>query len=205
MDLVLFGKALLVGLAVAAPVGPIGLICIQRTLTRGIRAGLASGLGAATADAIYGAVGVFGLALVTKTVSEFARPMALAGGVFLAWMGLRFLRAGPQDTTPKPVSAQDTLQAFASTLALTLANPMTIFSFLAIFAALSGGAVLGQRSTSLLVVGVFLGSALWWLTLAGSVAAIRQRIDPSVITWINRITGLFLLGFAGWQLANLLT
>lgn len=204
MDLILFGKALLVGLAVAAPVGPIGLICIQRTLTRGIRAGIASGLGAATADAVYGAVGVFGLALVTQLVNEFAWPMSLAGGIFLAWLGLRFLRAGPQDKTPAPVSARDTLHAFLSTLALTLANPMTILSFIAIFAALSGGTVLNQSSGSLLVVGVFLGSALWWLTMAGGVVLIRHRIDPSVITWINRITGLFLLCFAGWQLRSLL-
>ncbi len=200
MDLILFTKASLVGLSIAAPVGPIGLICIQRTLAQGARAGIASGLGAATADGIYGAIGAFGLSAVTQAFASASRPMALFGVVFLGWLGIRFLTARAEERQVAVTSTRDSLRAFASTLVLTLANPTTILSFAAVFAALSGSDILDPGSAGILISGVFFGSAVWWLTLATGVSLIRHRIDASVMQWISRIAGLFLLGFAGWQL-----
>ena len=204
MDLILFGKASFIGLSIAAPVGPIGLICIQCTLAQGAKAGIASGLGAAAADGIYGAIGAFGLSAVTQVFTSASKPMALFGVVFLGWLGIRFLMARAEERTIAVASTKDSFRAFASTLALTLANPTTIFSFAAVFAALSGSDVLDPGSAGILITGVFFGSAVWWLALAAGVSLIRHRIDASVMQRISRIAGLLLLGFAGWQLHNVL-
>jgi len=205
LDLILFGKALIIGLSIAAPVGPIGLICIQRTLTQGARAGIASGLGAATADGIYGAIGAFGLSAATQAFASVSKPMAFLGVVFLSWLGIRFLTAGAEERTVTVATTKDSLRAFASTLALTLANPTTILSFVAIFAALNGSDVLDPGSAGILISGVFFGSAIWWLALATGVSLVKHRIDAAVMQWISRIAGLLLLGFAGWQLHSVLS
>jgi threonine/homoserine/homoserine lactone efflux protein len=204
VDLILFAKASLVGLSIAAPVGPIGLICIQRTLSQGAKAGFSSGLGAATADGIYGAIGAFGLTTVTHAFTSASRTISLVGVVFLGWLGIRFLRAGPPGDSDTPATTRDSLRAFASTLVLTLANPATILSFAAVFAALSGSTILDPNSAGTLIAGVFFGSAIWWLALATGVSRIRHRIDASAMQWISRIAGGFLLGFAGWQLYSVI-
>lgn len=200
VDFILFAKASLVGFSIAAPVGPIGLICIQRTLSQGAKAGFASGLGAATADGIYGAIGAFGLSAVTLVFASASKPISLVGVVFLGWLGIRFLRTGQVASSDTPATTSDSLRAFGSTLALTLANPTTILSFAAVFAALSGSTILDPNSAGTLITGVFFGSAIRWLALSAGVSIIRHRIDAPVMQWISRIAGLFLLGFAGWQL-----
>lgn len=205
MDYMLFAKASAVGLSIAAPVGPIGLICIQRTLTQGARAGFASGLGAAAADGIYGAIGAFGLSAVTQVFTSASKPISLAGVFFLGWLGIRSLLAEQFASSDRPATNRDTLKAFASTLVLTLANPTTILSFAAVFAALSGTAILDPNSAGTLVAGVFFGSAIWWLTLSISVSLVKHRIDARAMHWISRTAGLFLLGFAGWQLHSVVT
>lgn len=204
MSLWLFLKSVLIGLSIAAPVGPIGLLCIQRTLAHGPRIGFASGLGAAAADATYGAIGAFGLGVVTALFVALAKPLALGGAAFLLWMGWQLWRAAPAAEQARAPDAGGDLRAFASVFALTLTNPMTILSFVAIFASLGGDRPLGAHAGLLMVLGVFVGSALWWLALALGIAAVRHRIGATVMRRINRTAALFLIGFALWQVGGVL-
>lgn len=204
MDPSLFLKAALIGLTIAAPVGPIGLLCVQRSLAHGGRIGFASGLGAATADATYGAIGAFGMSALTSLFLGLGQALALIGALFLGWMGLQLLRTEPRNMTADAGDAARPVRAFASVFVLTLANPMTILSFIAVFAVISGGSSTGPGSAAIMVSGVFAGSALWWLTLSCGVATIRHRIGPSGLHAINRISGLVLIGFSAWQLVSLI-
>ena len=207
MDVWLLMKSMLIGVSIAAPVGPIGILCIQRTLGYGGRIGFISGLGAACADAVYGAIGAFGMAAVTAFLSSLAVPMALGGAVFLAWMGGKLLFEFPERASMKeagPAKKVSSAQAFFSVFILTLANPVTILSFIAIFATLGGATVLPLEASLVMVVGVFFGSSLWWLSLAVIVSAIRQRMGAGVRRGINIGSGLTLMVFAVWQVASLL-
>lgn len=203
VDAVLFLKAGLIGLSIAAPVGPIGLLCIQRTLAHGARVGFVSGLGAAAADGVYGAIGAFGLAAITGFFVSLATPLAILGAAFLAWLGMQLLRAAPAAEAARVPDAVGGWRAFASVFALTLTNPLTILSFIAVFATLGGDAATTTTAALVMVLGVWSGSALWWLALALGVAAIRHRIGPRVMRGINRSAGIFLLGFAAWQVAGI--
>jgi len=204
MDGILFFKAALIGLSIAAPVGPIGLLCIQRTLAHGARTGFLSGLGAAAADAVYGAVGAFGLSAVMQMFLAAAVPLSLAGALFLGWMGVQLWRAVPPAAAASVADPAGAWQAFGSVFLLTLANPMTILSFVAVFAAIGGTAAPDASAAGLMVLGVFAGSALWWLTMAVGVALLRHRIGARVQQAINRGAAVLLLAFAGWQLIRLL-
>lgn len=201
MDVFLFLKAALIGLSIAAPVGPIGLLCIQRTLAHGARVGFVSGLGAAAADGVYGAVGALGLTTVTRFFATLATPLAIVGALVLGWMGVRLLRAAPAAEAARAPDGVGSWRAFASVFALTLTNPITIFSFIAVFATI-GGEAATSAAVVVMVLGVLCGSALWWLVLAFGIAGIRQRIGQRVMQAINRFAGLSLLGFATWQLAG---
>ena len=167
----LFLSSLLIGLSIAAPVGPIGLLTIQRSLDHGPRAGLATGLGAAAADAVYGAVGAYGVTWLVNALIAVRVPLALFGGSFLLWMAWRLVRAPLAAQAAAAGSAARGWQYFAGTFVLTLSNPATIFSFIAIFGAFSGGT--GSRaaitSPAVMVAGVLIGSALWWLFLSSAV------------------------------------
>ncbi len=204
MDGVLFLKSALIGLSIAAPVGPIGLLCIQRTLSHGARIGFISGLGAACADACFGMIGAFGVAAVTQTFVTLAQPLALAGSALLLWMGTRLLRTPAQQQVTQARETVKALPAFSSVYALTMTNPLTILSFVAVFSALGAGAATDASRAALMVVGVFTGSALWWLGLSVTVAAIRHRISARIMRRVNQAAGLFLLGFALWQIARVL-
>jgi len=200
VDFLLFGKASVIGLLIAAPVGPIGLLCVQRTLERGPKIGIASGLGAATADAVYGAIGAAGLTALIQLFTTLSKPLAVFGALFLAWMGLRLLQTpatGRPATTSKGTGV---LPAFSSTLVLTLANPMTILSFIAVFAALGGGQEPTPSTAMVMVSGIFSGSLLWWLILTGSVTLVRHKIGDSTLALIQKAAGALLLGFSGWQI-----
>ena len=203
IDTSLFLKAMLVGLSIAAPVGPIGLLTIQRTLQRGMPAGLATGLGAAAADAVYGAVGAFGVTSVVAALTSARVPLSLVGGALLLWLAWQTWRA-PLATSAAPGAGQGgSLWAqFAGTFVLTLSNPATILSFVAIFASLSA-TFSGAVSPLALVGGVFLGSALWWLVLAAGVARLRHSFTPAWRQRINRLSAAFLASFALWQWASL--
>lgn len=202
MDALLFLKSALIGLSIAAPVGPIGLLCIQRSLGHGARIGFISGLGAAAADACYGALGAFGIGAITRAFVTLATPLALAGALFLAWMGVKMLRATPPDRAAVASDPARALPAFVSVFLLTLSNPLTILSFIAIFATLSGGDGLSGADGLVMVLGVFFGSALWWLALSLGVATVRHRLETHTLHWIDRTAGVALLGFAAWQLVR---
>ncbi|MBB4220738.1 MULTISPECIES: LysE/ArgO family amino acid transporter [Variovorax] len=208
MDSTLFLKALVIGLSIAAPVGPIGLLCIQRTLAHGRGIGFLSGLGAALADAFYGAIGALGVSAVIASMVAARVPLALGGAAFLAWMGVQLLRAPVATEARQAADATTPLKATLSVFVLTLANPMTILSFVAVFASISTGHVaghtLGASQAATMVLGVFLGSALWWLGLSTMVSSVRHKLSAKTMQSINRLSGAILLGFAVYQLSTLL-
>ena len=205
MDLGLLLRGGIIGLSIAAPVGPIGVLCIRRTLAEGRLAGLVSGLGAATADAFYGSVAAFGLTFISGLLVRQQAWLRLAGGLFLCYLGLKTLLARPAQQAAA-VRSQGLLGTYASTVFLTLTNPMTILSFAAIFAGMGLGQTHGDyTSAGLLVLGVFLGSASWWLLLSGSVGALRARFPAAGLLWVNRISGIIIAGFgivalAAWRM-----
>jgi threonine/homoserine/homoserine lactone efflux protein len=207
MDLSILLRGGLIGLSIAAPVGPIGVLCIRRTLAEGRAAGLVSGLGAATADAIYGCIAGFGLTLISSLLVSQQAWLRLVGGLFLCYLGVRTLLARPaQNAAAAP--GRGLASNYASTFFLTLTNPMTILSFAAIFAGMGlGQARGGYGAAALLVLGVFLGSAAWWLLLSGGVGALRARFPATGLVWVNRISGVIIVGFgcvalAGWFLGS---
>jgi threonine/homoserine/homoserine lactone efflux protein len=192
-----FLKGLIVGLSIAAPVGPIGILCIRRTLAHGRAAGFVSGLGAATADAMYGAAAGFGLTVVASVLVGGQQWLRLVGGLFLLYLGIRTWRTAGRGGALSIASdtSRGLLGAYASTLALTLTNPMTILSFAAIFAGLGVAAGARYISAASLVAGVFCGSALWWLTLSTAVCALRHHLSPSSVLWVSRASGAIIAGF----------
>ena len=207
MDLALFFRGLVIGLSIAAPVGPIGVLCIRRTLAEGRLAGLVSGLGAATADGFYGLVAGTGLSLAANVLVTHQSWLRLAGGLFLCYLGVRTFLAEPAREAAQAVRRGRGLAgAYFSTLALTLTNPLTILSFAAVFAGLglgtTAGAV-GYASAAVLVLGVFLGSALWWLTLSTGVGLLRGRLSDRAMRWVNRASGAVIAAFGVIALASL--
>ena len=188
-------RGFIIGFSIAAPVGPIGVLCIRRTLAEGRASGLVSGLGAATADAIYGCIAGFGLTFISSLLISQQAGFRLVGGAFLCYLGLKTFLARPAEQAA-PAKGYGLVGAYASTLFLTLANPMTILSFAAIFAGLGVGSASGNYVfAGLLVSGVFMGSALWWLILSGTVGMLRTRFNPNGLRWVNRISGIIITGF----------
>lgn len=197
-------RGLGLGFAIAAPVGPIGVLCIRRTLADGRLVGFVTGLGAATADATYGAVAAFGVSAVTAALVGLRLWIHLLGALFLAWLGVRTLLARPAEkgAAVSATGRGGLLTAWASTVGLTLTNPATIITFAAVFAGL-GLVGVSYAKAGLTVVGVFLGSALWWLLLSSGVSLLRARFDARAMRVVNVISGLLLLGFAALALASL--
>jgi len=188
-SLLLRGFAL--GFAVAASPGPIFFLCLRRTLLRGRLYGLFSGLGVATADAVYSAIAAFGLAAVTTAVAGGRRPLAAIGGAALIAIGARILLQRRQEPRAAPTTAVSGLAwAYLSTLGLTITNPATILSFAALAATLGLSAGAGIVKPSLLVAGVLLGSAAWWCVLAVAASSLRGRLTPAVIRGISTFSGL---------------
>jgi threonine/homoserine/homoserine lactone efflux protein len=202
MDLLLGLRGVAFGLAVAAPVGPIGVLCIRRTLSGGRALGIASGLGAASADLTYGLVVAFGLTAVTDPLAEHQRLLRVAGGLALLAIAITTLRAVTPDPAAATSDARTLGRAYLSTYGLTLTNPATILTFLALFTSL--GIVEAAGSTaeaSVLVVGVGLGSALWWLLLATAVAWLRARLSVRALRSVNMLSAVVLAGFGVLALA----
>lgn len=198
MDFNLFAQGALLGFSIAAPVGPIGILCIRRTLSESRASGFASGLGAATADALYGVVAAFGITVVSDLLVRARTPMASAGGAFLLWIGWRTMRAEPPDfaSAAEAGRAPSLWSAWGSTFLLTVTNPMTILSFVAVFAGLGlGSRAHGPAAAGALVAGVFGGSAVWWFALSGSVSLFRSRFSTRGLAWVNRISGAILIAF----------
>lgn len=178
-------RGAVVGFSIAAPVGPIGLLCIRRTLSGGLRSGLVSGLGAASADTCFGCLAAVGLTAVAGFLVDRQTPLQVAGGLFLLVLGVTICLSRPPESAPK-VSATSLARDYASTFAYTLTNPMTILVFSAIIASL--GDVSGGAAASL-VAGVFVGSAAWWFILSSLVSLLRTSLRPVHLLWVNRIAG----------------
>jgi threonine/homoserine/homoserine lactone efflux protein len=191
-------KGIVLGFAIAAPVGPIGLLCIRRTLAHGRLVGLLTGLGAASADAVYAAVAAFGLTSISQFLIGQQLLVRLIGGIFLCALGVRtFFTEPPSGLTD--TGRTGLTGAFTSTFFLTLTNPLTILSFAAVFSGLGVSAQdEGYLAAGVIVAGVFLGSTLWWLLLSGGVSLFRSRFDRAAMRWVNRGAGLalFLIGAA---------
>ncbi len=195
MQLNILFRSILIGFAIAAPVGPIGVLCIRRTLADGRMAGLATGLGAATADTMYGAVAGFGLTLISGFLVAQANWVGLVGGLFLCYLGGRTFFKRPGDELAHAGGAT-LLGAYVSALFLTLTNPMTILMFTGVFVGLGFGEVAGEAGAVLSVVaGVFFGSAFWWLLLSGVTSIFRTKMTPRVLEWVNRGAAVVIFGF----------
>ena len=189
----------------AAPVGPIGILTIRRTLAQGRAAGFATGLGVASADALYAAVAAFSLTVIANLLTGLEVPIRLIGGAFLIYLGLRTFSAAPADHAAS-AGGRNLPGMFASAFALTLTNPQTILAFVGIFtgSGLLTGVGEGPPLLPLIVViGVFCGSTLWWLVLSTGVGLLRERFTPSVMRWVNRLSGAIIIAFALWALAGL--
>ena len=199
MDLGVFPKGLLAGLAIAAPVGPVNVLCISRTLRKGWKAGLASGLGAATADALYGAIAGFSINFIIQLLIREEFWIRLIGGSFLIVVGVLyyFKRAGSLEAQDAGSAQQSD---FVSTLLLNLTNPTTVLSFLAVLAALRASQPRSWWLDWLLVLGIFCGSLLWWIVLITIVNRFRSRFDDRTMLWMNRLAGLAIGGFGAFTL-----
>jgi len=204
LDVNLLLRGIIIGFSIAAPVGPIGVLCIRRTLAEGRLSGFVSGLGAATADAIYGCIAGFGLTFISDLLIGQQSWIRLIGGLFLCYLGVKTLLAQPSEEAAS-AQGRGLLGAYGSILFLTLTNPMTILSFVAIFAGLGIADTGGDYGAAMvLVLGVFTGSGLWWFLLSGIASVLRARFDARALRWVNRISGLIILAFGLVALASLL-
>jgi threonine/homoserine/homoserine lactone efflux protein len=190
-------KGVLVGIIIAVPTGPVGVLCIRRTIFHGRVAGFVSGLGAATADAIFGIIAGFGLSVISELLLDYQQWLRIGGAVFLLFLGINAFASDPLEGTQNQRDPEDLIADFASTFVLTITNPITILAFLAIFAGIGFSGVqatLGRAA--ILVLGVWIGSLLWWAALAFGAGAMRVSFDRRHLVWIHRGSGGILV-FSG--------
>ncbi len=198
-------KGLLIGFSIAAPVGPIGVLCIHRSLKEGHLSGFVTGMGAATADAIYGAIAAFGLTFISQFLFQHKFAIQLCGGIFLFYLGFKTFFAKTANNNINEKTQHNLMKIYGTTFVLTLTNPMTILSFIGIFARLG----LGTRYTNYfhalsLVIGVFFGSLLWWLILSTGVARLfRHKLSGDAVHRINQLSGIIILLFGVIAIAHL--
>jgi threonine/homoserine/homoserine lactone efflux protein len=203
-------RSLLIGISIAAPVGPIGILCIRRTLAEGRIAGFISGLGAATADAFYGAIAAFGLTFISLFLLQHTLWLRLGGGIFLLYLGVRTFFAVPTSSEANdssPSKKRGLLRYYVSTFLLTITNPLTILSFAAIFAGI--GVLNSEMSNDyfaavIMVMGIFIGSCAWWFILSGLTGYFRRKINATTMIWINRASGAIIIGFGLIALTSIL-
>lgn len=204
MDASFFIRGLLIGLSIAAAVGPMSVLCIQRTVHRGFFYGLISGLGVATADGLYGCIAGFGLTVIVTFLVNQQGWIRVIGGLFLIYLGCRTLLSGPAERSAVAAKATSFVSAYISTFLLTLTNPTTILSFVAIFAGIGVGDGQNSPLSALVVVsGVFLGSACWWLLLTGGISLLRSKFTYQWLLWINRLSGCIIALFGLLALISL--
>ncbi|HYO43464.1 MAG TPA: LysE family transporter [Candidatus Limnocylindrales bacterium] len=199
MTLDLFLRGLSIGFAVAFALGPIGLLVIRRTVDRGWAYGFLSGVGVATADAMYGAIAAFGLTAVSTVLVGIDQALGIVGGVVLVILAVRSLRSTRRSADGVTARADGItpggpIAAWATMVALTATNPATILSFAALFASIGAGTG-GPAGAMSVVVGVFLGSVAWWAILTGVIAGLRARLTPRVIQWLNTVSAVVIGGF----------
>jgi threonine/homoserine/homoserine lactone efflux protein len=193
-----FAQSFILGLGIAMPVGPIGVLVIRRSLTQGRNVGIASGLGAATADGLYGLIATLGLSLIANFLTGIQFWTRLVGSVFLLYLAWQIYSTPPSDKAAQPKNAAGLLGAYASTLLLTFSNPATILFFFGVVSSLSirgaGWAV---------VLGFFAGSALWWIALSLAASALGSRLDAKKLRVVNLVSSVVILGFAVYALIGL--
>ena len=191
--MILLLKGIILGFSIAAPVGPIGVLCIRRTLAQGMLIGFISGLGAATADAIYGLLAAISVSVITVLLLKYQFYLHFIGGIFLLYLGYKTFKAIPAKKDAN-VNSSGYLSAYASTFLLTITNPLTIMSFAGVFA---GVGVTGENyfAVCFLVAGVFLGSLLWWFVLSGTVSRLRHNFTTKNLSWVNRLSGMIIIAF----------
>lgn len=204
MEIISFAKGLIIGVSIAAPVGPIGVLCIQRTVTFGKTSGLITGLGAATADGFYGTVAAFSLIVISNFLVEYQFLFRLIGGAFLLYLGTKtfFSKYIKKDIAVE--NYKGLFSDYLSAVFLTIANPMTILSFVGIFSGLGlYGTNASISSAIFMVVGVIAGSMLWWTLLTGSIGLLRQKISTRGLVVVNKISGTIILVFAALSFYSL--
>ncbi|MGH7784727.1 MAG: LysE family translocator [Candidatus Binatia bacterium] len=196
MSIYLLIQGVLMGLVVAVPVGPLGLLCINRALVMGPWCGLSSGLGVATADALAAGIAALGISLISGFLSDHQIILRLIGGVFFCYLGFKIFTNKPAHQPPKTSTVNGVLAAYMSTFLLTFSNPVTILSFAAIYAGWHVESLSGHYlGAAILTVGVFIGSGLWWLALFIGMTAFRDRFNLRVLWWIHRISGAAIAAF----------
>ncbi len=202
-----FLKGLIIGFVIAVPVGPIGILCARRMMAHGRRAGFFSGMGASTADVLYGFIAAFGVTFISDILKSYQFWLRLAGGALLCFLGIKTFIEKPERKDFFPILRKKKSHAgmYTSTFLLTLTNPMTIFTFAAVFAGFGiSGAKGSVLSAAILILGVFLGSVLWWLFLVGVFSVLKRRFKLHELQWINRIAGLIIAGFGVFALASVI-
>jgi threonine/homoserine/homoserine lactone efflux protein len=208
MDLYFLGKGVAIGFAIAAPVGPIGILCIRRSLASGWLTGFVSGLGAATADGIYGCIAGFGLTVVRDFLVSQQFLIRLVGGLFLCYLGIKTFGSAVSKEAQEDIGKTGEIKGFIgnylSTFLLTITNPLTIFAFVVIFAGLNMTQINNSGNAGLLVFGVFLGSSFWWLTLASIANWFRHKLNNTFLQWVNWIAGVIITAFGVVALGNIL-
>lgn len=190
----LFIRTVFIGLAVAAPVGAMAILCIQRTVADGWRSGMATGLGIATADAAFAAVAAFGLSAFSQWLVAAQAPLRIIGGIVLIWLGVRAILT-PARTESEVISPSSGSRHYATAVGLTLTNPMTIIAFAGIFAGAGLVAQPGLVTAAVATLGVAIGSFAWWLALVSGVFALRHAVSPRIMVVINRASGVLLSAF----------
>lgn len=196
MDMSLLVRGTILGFSIAAPVGPIGVLVIRESMAVGRRAGLLTGLGAATADGLYGLVGGLGLTAVSALLVSHASALLIVGGLFMLWLGARTFLSRPADASAAAVPRSGG-RIYLTGLLLTVTNPMTIFSFAAMFAGMgvASGMDGSWSGVVTLVGGVLAGSTLWWLMLSGAASLAGRWLTPSRLRWVNRGSGIVIAAF----------
>lgn len=202
MEIFLFIKGLLIGFSIAAPVGPIGVLVIKRTLGQGRIYGIVSGIGAASADAVYGLIAGLGLTFITNFFIGLQFWFHLAGGVFLCYLGIK-IAISEASENPARVQGKHLFGAYSSVFLLTLTNPITVLSFVGIFSGL-GLTQANEGSVVTMVLGVFIGSGIWWLLLCFVVGFFREVLKKQIFKWINRLSGLIIFIFGIYSFWGLL-
>ena len=195
MEYTLILKGIVIGFALALPIGPIGILCTRKTAAEGHLSGMIVGFGAATADAVYGFIAAFGLTVISDALVTRQMWFRLIGGAFLCYLGIKTLMAKPVENSQGP-NGKGHLGSYVSTFLLTLTNPLSIIAFIGVFAGF------GLRNTDLslgsaasLILGVFLGSSLWFFLLSYGITLFRQKINATGLGWVNRISGLLIIMF----------
>ncbi len=192
MEPIFFLKGLIIGFAMAVPIGPLGIMCIRKTLAEGHSRGLIIGLGAATADALYGSIAAFGLTFISDVIASQHFWLRLVGGGLLLFLGIRTFRARRKDEII-PFDNKGLLGSYISSFLLALTNPVTIFAFVAVFAAFGLGHRIIIISACMLALGVFTGSCLWFMTLGYVATSFRKKLDSGGLRWVNRISGVLII------------